>query len=86
MEDNKELTMMETNEPEIVEEDEVVQSNSGALLLIGAALGAGAYVLVKKAYKWWKDRKAKEPTVNATDPNVIDITPDPVDSDEEETE
>lgn len=85
MEDNKEMMTVENEEMDTAydETEEVQSGNGGATLLIGALLGAGAYALGRKVVGWWKNRKAKEPTVEKTDPEVIDITPD---SDEEETE
>lgn len=84
MEDNKEMMTVETEELEPVyeETEEVQKSNGGSYLLLGALLGAGAYALGRKVVGWWKSRKS-EPQVNVTDPNLVDITPDPVDSDEE---
>ena len=84
MEDNKDLMTVENEDLETVEETEEAQkSGSGGYLLIGALIGAGAYALGRKAIGWWKNRKAKEATVEKTDPKIVDITPDPVDSDEE---
>lgn len=83
MEENKDLMVTENEEQETVEETEETRGNSGATLLVGALIGAGAYVLGRKVVGWWKNRKAKEPEVQKTDPNVIDITPD---ASEEETD
>lgn len=85
MEDNKELMTVENEyemEPE-EETEEVQKSNFGSGVLLGGLLALGGYFLGKKVIKKWKERKANEPEVSKTDPNVIDITPDPVDSDEE---
>lgn len=88
MEENKEMMTVENEnlEPEYEETEEVQKSNGGTFLLLGALLGAGGFALGRWAKKKWNERKAKEPTVNVTDPESVDITPDPVDSDEEETE
>lgn len=83
MEENKDLMVTENEEQETVEETEETRGNSGATLLVGALIGAGAYTLGRKVVGWWKNRKAKEPEVQKTDPNVIDITPD---ASEEETD
>ena len=88
MEENKEMMTVENEnlEPEYEETEEVQKSNGGTFLLLGALLGAGGFALGQWAKKKWNERKAKEPMVNVTDPESVDITPDPVDSDEEETE
>lgn len=86
MEDNK-LMVNEEYEMEPVEEEEteeVQKSNFGSGLLLGGLLALGGYFLGKKAVKKWKEHKEKEPKVVKTDPQVIDITPDPVESDDEE--
>lgn len=83
MEENKDLMVTENEEQEAVEETEETRGNSGATLLVGALIGAGAYALGRKVVGWWKNRKSKEPEVQKTDPNVIDITPD---ASEEETD
>lgn len=83
MEDNKDLMVTENEELEPVEETEEVQGSFGAGIVLGGVLALGAYALIKKGIAVWKAHKSKEPTVEKTDPKVIDITPDPVDSDEE---
>lgn len=84
MEENKDLMVTENEELETVDETEETHGNGGATLLVGALIGAGAYALGRKVFGWWKNRKAKEPEVHKTDPNVVDITPD--DSEEETDE
>lgn len=88
MEENKEMMTVENEnlEPEYEETEEVQKSNGGTFLLLGALLGAGGFALGRWAKKKWNERKAKEPMVNVTDPESVDITPDPVDSNKEETE
>ena len=61
MEENKDLMVTENEEQETVEETEETRGNSGATLLVGALIGAGAYALGRKVVGWWKNRKAKEP-------------------------
>lgn len=84
MEDNKIMTAEENYEMEPVQETEEATENSfGVGVLVGGLLALAGIAIAKKVRQVWQNHKDKEPTVPKTDANVIDITPDPVDSDEE---
>lgn len=83
MEDNNIMVTENEDVLEPVETEEATESNFGAGVLVGGLAAVAIIAIAKKVKEVWKARKDKEPMVNRTDPNLIDITPDVVDTDDE---
>lgn len=87
MEDNKEMTTVETNDYIPATEEETEENhggNGGLYLLIGGLIGAGAYALGRKAVGKLKEYRSKVKNRSEKEPEkLIDVSAESESTEEE---